>query len=113
VQSAKADITSFEPRLQSPGGGPSRDGTAPAPERMKPPQRLRKALQTAQGFTCERQTAGAVRDGGLRASPAAISIAHRGFTCERRTPDGTPFAPERQKHGATPAPALTPPPPAA
>jgi hypothetical protein len=25
------------------------------PERLKPPQRQRKALQTAQGFTCKRR----------------------------------------------------------
>ncbi|HEU4883241.1 MAG TPA: hypothetical protein VFT45_13365, partial [Longimicrobium sp.] len=58
-------------------------------ERLKPPLRQRKALQTAQGFTCgERQRiafemspvarralAGAVRAGGLCVFPAANSFA--------------------------------------
>jgi hypothetical protein len=62
----------------------------PPPERLKPPQRLRKASQTARGFTRGNRAGGValalngpVRAGGLRDFPAANSFAPdgRGFTC--------------------------------
>ena len=58
--SAQAGITSSEPRIHSPRDGcrprvptaDSRTDTGIRPERLKPPQRQRKAPQTARGFTC-------------------------------------------------------------
>jgi hypothetical protein len=78
-RSAQADITLSQPRIHSPR----------LRKRLKPPQRRRKATQTARGFNrrtgraraCtppERSTAPPVREGGLRVVVAANSFARAG-----------------------------------